>query len=84
MTAEAALMGVPAVSYYPGDPTFVERFLIKFGLVERILDAGRIAQRTKAISRSSDFREFCQRKSASLLRSMDDPLRIIIQKIFKG
>jgi len=84
MTAEAALMGVPAISYYPGDPTFVERFLIKFGLVERILDAGRIAQRTKAISRSSDFREFCQRKSASLLRSMDDPLRIIIQKIFKG
>jgi hypothetical protein len=83
MTAESALLGVPAISYYPGEPTFVERFLIKYGLIERILDPGRIAQRTKAISRSSDFREFYQRKSASLLRSMEDPLRIIIQRIFK-
>jgi len=83
MTAEAALLGVPVISYYPGDATFVERFLIDYGLVERILDPGRIAQRTSAICKSQDFREFYQKKSARLLRSMEDPLRIIIQRIFK-
>jgi len=84
MTAEAALLGIPVVSYYPGEPTFVERFLIKYGLVERVLDPGRIAQRALTISRSDDFREFYQKKSAKLVRSMEDPLRIIVQRIFKS
>ena len=84
MTAEAALLGVPVISYYPGEPTFVERFLIKYGLVERVLDPGRIAQRAFVISKSDDFREFYQKKSAKLVRSMEDPLRIIVQRIFKS
>ncbi|HUK51140.1 MAG TPA: DUF354 domain-containing protein, partial [Terriglobales bacterium] len=83
MTAESSLLGVPAISYYPGDPTFVEKFLIHYGLVERILDPGRIAQRANGISRSAEFREFYQKKSTKLIRSMEDPLRTIIQRIFK-
>ena len=81
MTAEAALLGVPVISYYPGEPTFVERFLINYGLVERILDSGRIAQRTRAICGSQEFREFYQRKSGKLLHTMEDPIRVIVQKI---
>ena len=81
MTAEAALLGVPVISYYPGDPTFVEKFLIHYGLVERILDSGRIAQRTHAICGSQEFREFYQRKSRRLLESMEDPIRVIVQKV---
>jgi predicted glycosyltransferase len=84
MTAEAALLGIPVISYYPGDPTFVEKFLIRYGLVERVLDPGRIAQRALAISKSDDFREFYQRRSERLVRSMEDPLRTIIQRIFKS
>jgi uncharacterized protein len=84
MTAEAALLGIPVISYYPGEPTFVEKFLIKYGLVERVLDPGRIAQRALAISKSDDFRDFYQKKSAKLVRSMEDPLRIIVQRIFKS
>jgi predicted glycosyltransferase len=83
MTAEAALLGVPVISYYPGDATFVEKFLIRYGLVERILDSGRIAQRTNAICKSQEFREFYQKKSARLVNSMEDPLRVIVQKIIK-
>lgn len=83
MTAEAALLGVPVISYYPGDQTFVERFLMNYGLVERVLDPGRVAQRAVAISKSQDFREFYQKKSARLVHSMEDPLRVIIQRIFK-
>jgi uncharacterized protein len=83
MTAEAALLGVPVISYYPGESTFVEKFLINYGLVERILDSGRIAQRTNAICKSQEFREFYQKKSEKLLRSMEDPIRVIVQKIIK-
>ncbi len=82
MTAEAAMLGVPVISYYPGDATFVERFLINYGLVERVLDPGRIAQRAIAISKSEDFREFYQKKSARLVRGMEDPLRVITKRIF--
>ncbi len=81
MTAEAALLGVPVISYYPGEPTFVEKFLINYGLVERILDSGRIAQRTHSICVSQEFREFCQRKSKRLVESMEDPIRVIVRKI---
>ena len=83
MSAEAALLGVPVISYYPGEATFVERFLVRYGLVERILDSGRIAQRANAICRSEDFREFYQKKSGKLLRSMEDPIRVITNKILK-
>ena len=81
MSAEAALLGVPVISYYPGEPTFVEKFLINYGLVERILDSGRIAQRTHAICGSQEFREFYRRKSDRLLHNMEDPIRVIVQKI---
>ncbi len=83
MTAEAALLGIPVISYYPGETTFVDRFLITYGLVERLHDPGRIAQRTLAISKSRDFGEFYRRKSSRLVRGMEDPLRVIVKRIFK-
>ena len=83
MTAEAALLGVPAISYYPGEPTFVDRFLINYGIVDRLQDPGRIAQRALAISKNLDFRELCRKKSIKLLESMEDPLRVIMQRIFR-
>jgi predicted glycosyltransferase len=82
MTAESALLGVPAISYYPGEPTFVDRFLISYGLVDRLHDPERIAQRAVAVCKNSEFRELCRKKSSRLLQSMEDPLRIIIRRIF--
>jgi predicted glycosyltransferase len=83
MTAEAALLGVPTVSYYPGESTFVDRFLTNYGLVDRLHDPGRIAQRALALARNRDFREYSRKRSAKLLQSMEDPLRIITQRIFR-
>jgi predicted glycosyltransferase len=83
MTAEAALLGIPTISFYPGEPTFVDRFLINYGLVDRLHDAGRIAQRALAVTKNRDFREYCSKRSAKLLQNMEDPLRTIIQKIFR-
>lgn len=82
MTAEAAMMGLPVISYYPGEPTFVEKFLVNQGLVDRILDPTRIAQRVVAISKNRDT-EFYQKRSAKLVDSMEDPLKVIMQRIFK-
>lgn len=82
MTAESALLGVPAISYYPGEATFVEKFLINYGLVDRVHDPLRIAQRAIAVSKNREFRELCRKKSTRLLESMEDPLRKIIQRIF--
>lgn len=62
MTAEAALLGIPAISYYPGEPTFVDRFLTTYGLVERLHDPGRIAQHALAISRSREFQNSTERR----------------------
>jgi predicted glycosyltransferase len=82
MTAEAALLGTPAISYYPAEPTFVDRFLTNYGLVERFRDSGRIAQRALSISNSRDFREFYRKKSANLVKSMEDPLKVVMKRIF--
>jgi predicted glycosyltransferase len=83
MSAEAALLGVPVISYYPGDQTFVEKFLVKYGLIERILDPGRIAHRTIGISKSREFRDYYRKKSSKLVQTMEDPIRIMLQRILK-
>lgn len=82
MTAEAALLGVPVISYYPGDATFVEKFLIRQGLAERVLDPSRVAQRAVAISKSPDP-EYYRKRSARLLQRMEDPLKTITDRIFR-
>jgi predicted glycosyltransferase len=33
MTAEAALMGVPAISFYPGSMTYIDRHLLRIGAI---------------------------------------------------
>jgi hypothetical protein len=83
MSAEAAMLGVPVISYYPGEQTFVERFLVRYGLVERILDSGRIANRAVSISKNQEFREFTQKKSNRLVHNMEDPLKVILDRILK-
>ena len=83
MTAEAALLGTPAISYFPGEPTFVDRFLVSYGLVERVREPGRVAQRALAISRSRDFREFYRKKSLRLVESMEDPLKVVVKRVFR-
>ena len=83
MSAEAALLGVPAISCYPGEQTFVEKFLINYGLIERILDPGRIAQRAIVISKSQEFRDFYRKTSSRLVNGMEDPIRTIVGRILK-
>jgi len=82
MTAEAALLGVPALSCYPGEPTIVERYLIREGLVERITEPKRAIRRIRRILGNLDAERESQREKAqSLIANMEDPAEVIVHHI---
>ena len=81
MTAEAALLGVPTISCYPGEPTLVERYLISKRLVTRLHDASRTADLVAKILEDSEIRAERERKANVLLRTMEDPVRVILRHV---
>jgi len=84
MTAEAALLGVPTISSYPGEPTLVDSFLIEKGLVKRINEPLRIAEEVKKTLKNLDASSsYHKEKAHSLLRGMEDPIPVIQRTIEK-
>lgn len=82
MTAEAALLGVPSISYYPGKTTCVESFLIKRGLVEKISDPAEIARGVAEILENlPSVRSSQEKRASSILSRMDDPIKVIYRSI---
>ncbi|MDE1763220.1 MAG: DUF354 domain-containing protein [Thaumarchaeota archaeon] len=69
MTAEAALMGVPTISY-DAVPNHVEKYLVKTGLAKRETNPKSILQAAKKmLEKGSTNKERAQR----ILNSMEDP-----------
>jgi predicted glycosyltransferase len=83
MTAEAALLGVPTVSVYPAEPTFVEKYLIKVGLVYRSLDPKRAASTGINMMYDIHCAEKHRKISRRLLSSMEDPIAKIEASLLK-
>jgi predicted glycosyltransferase len=82
MTAEAALLGVPALSCYPGEPTIVEKYLIRERLVERITEPKRAVRRIGRILGDIDAeRKHQKEKAKSLMAVMEDPAEVIVRHI---
>ncbi len=82
MTAEAALLGTPAISCYPQEPTIVENYLMKKKLVQRITDPDKAASRiVEILDDYEDSRRAQQEKARALMSAMDDPLEVIINEI---
>jgi len=82
MTAEAALLGVPALSCYPGEPTIVEKYLIREGLVERTVKPRRAIRRIGRILGDIDVEHELQRgRAQSLMATMEDPAEVIVNHI---
>ena len=77
MTVEAALLGRPAISCFPGPKPRYIKYLEKRGLVQTIRSPRRIAQEVGRILSSEEEREEQQRRGTSLLHQMEDPIRII-------
>lgn len=78
MTAEAALMGVPTISY-DAVPNCIERYLVRIGLVRRERDPKKIALLTRKILKSDNDKS--KKKAEKILNSMEDPVAKFIALI---
>jgi hypothetical protein len=81
MTAEAALLGVPTVSIYPGQPTFIEEYLIKIGLIHRSLNPRRLTSASIKMMSDVNFLRKHRTMSKRFLRSMEDPIAKIVSSL---
>lgn len=78
MSAEAALMGVPTISCYPSEPTYVDKFLFKLRLAERVLSVDRAVARVRRFLMDPKLAISQKRKADRVLARMEDPLRVIM------
>lgn len=82
MTAEAALLGVPAISCYPAEPTLVDNYLIKQGLVCRVVDHEKAVKGILQILQDlENVRKVRQEKAKQLTSKMEDPIEVITKTI---
>jgi hypothetical protein len=84
MTAEAALLGVPTFSCYPGKPFIIEEFLIKRRLVARETDWRKAKTRILKILRDpKSAREVQSTRAKELTDSFEDPIEVIVKAVEK-
>ncbi|MEM2841443.1 MAG: DUF354 domain-containing protein [Candidatus Bathyarchaeia archaeon] len=81
MTAEASMIGVPTISYFPAGPTKVESYLQEKGLLKRLTDPDSIVEQTMEWLTDENYRVECKRRAAALLEEMEDPLEVILRNI---
>lgn len=82
MSAEAAILGVPTISCYPGNPTLVELFLIEHGLNERETNIESLIERASEllVDRKSQ-REAQKERARVLIKDFEDPVKGISDEI---
>jgi len=82
MTAEAALLGIPAISCYPREPTIVEEFLINENVVQRSTNPNIICSKIVDILNNFDkVRSDKMEKANKLIKNMEDPFDIISENL---
>ncbi len=77
MNAEAALLGVPCISCYPSDPTYVDKYLIRQGLVKRETTLRGIVKTSLHYLRNQDMLSARKSRAQELLHRMEDPLAYV-------
>lgn len=80
MSAEAALLGVPTISIFPGS-FYVTDYLVRTGLVASAGDRKSVVRLGKKMLQDDKFRTVHRRRAARLLASMEDPTDRIIAAI---
>jgi predicted glycosyltransferase len=83
MTCEAALLGVPSISFFPGrlyyeEPLMKEKLLYHPKTPDQ---AKRLIE--KILSQSEDYSKMCKKRAKRLLESMEDPTDTLIATIDK-
>jgi len=80
MTAEAALMGIPTISYY-AVPNIIENFLVKKSLVKRETNPEKISNQIKRVFEANSKQN--QKRAKKVVKQMEDPIEKLI-KIIKN
>ncbi len=82
MAQEAALLGVPVFSYYPGELPAVHRFLLRRGLL-RVMEGLSRESIGKAVELANDrrFRRRLEEKARRTREKMEDPARAIAESV---
>ena len=82
MAQEAALLGVPVFSYYPGELPAVHRFLVRRGLM-RVLEDLSDDSIEGAVALASDrkFRRRLAERARRLREKMEDPAKVIAESV---
>ncbi|MEM0074832.1 MAG: DUF354 domain-containing protein [Conexivisphaerales archaeon] len=81
MNAEAALLGIPVISVYPGGATYVDKYLISKGLLVRAKDSKDAVKKAFDILADTEKIRENRTKSAKELESMDDPSEVVANKV---
>ncbi|MEM4246255.1 MAG: DUF354 domain-containing protein [Candidatus Bathyarchaeia archaeon] len=81
MTAEAVLLGTPAVSCFPSRPTHVERFLIRQGLIRHTLDPASVEKEVRRYLYDKGLVGKFKERAARLRGMMEDPLPVIADNV---
>jgi len=83
MNIEAALLGVPVISVYPGETTYVEKFLIKKGLVFRNKRINVVIRKIIDFIKDDNLKMLIKSKAEKLMRKMEDPAKFISTNLVK-
>ena len=78
MTAEAALRGIPTISYN-AIPNIVENYLVKKGLVIREVNPNRMVSLIRKLLKTNN--ELMKKKARSELKTMEDPYFKLVKTI---
>ena len=82
MNEEAALLGVPTLSCYPGEPSLVEKCLITKKLVRRETDPEEVVKWTlKTVSKAERERKRQTEKARRLLETFEDPVDAVAREV---
>ncbi|MBS7644166.1 DUF354 domain-containing protein [Candidatus Bathyarchaeota archaeon] len=82
MTAEAALLGVPTISCYPAELTYVDKYLLREGLITHSTDPEKIVRRILQILTDPEaFRRIQKAKAQKLISEMEDPIDVIMRAL---
>lgn len=81
MTREAALLGTPTVSVFPGDEPAPTALLIERGLILRSFDAEEIAEHISAHIEDQDKRKELKWRAERFVESCEDPAEVLWEEI---
>jgi uncharacterized protein len=84
MTVEAALLGIPAISCFPGPKPLYIQYLETRGLVRTIKSPNNVATEVLEILRNDKTRENQKRMGTRLLAWMEDPTQKILETVKKA